>query len=100
MSSLWRRSREENHHPQTLPQQGGRKASPPLEGGDGRGGLSVAYYCINPKCPAKNERALDHFVAAFEIYELCPKILRRFKDEGLITDAADIFTLQKEHRAT
>ncbi len=58
--------------------------------------LSVAYYCANPKCPAKDERSLDHFVSAFEIYELGPKILRRFKDEGLITDAADIFTLTKE----
>lgn len=56
----------------------------------------VAYVCPNPKCPAKNERFLDHFIAAFEIYELGPKILRRFKDEGLITDAADIFTLRKE----
>ncbi len=57
---------------------------------------SVAYYCSNPKCPAKDERYLEHFVSIFEIYELGPKILRRFKDEGLITDAADIFTLQKE----
>ncbi len=57
---------------------------------------SVAYYCANPKCPAKNERYLEHFVSVFEIYELGPKILRRFKDEGLITDAADIFTLNKE----
>ncbi len=57
---------------------------------------SVAYYCANPKCPAKNERYLEHFVSVFEIYELGPKILRRFKDEGLITDAADIFTLTKE----
>ncbi|MFH1201089.1 MAG: NAD-dependent DNA ligase LigA [bacterium] len=57
---------------------------------------SVAFYCVNPKCPAKNERYLEHFVAVFEIYELGPKILRRFKDEGLITDAADIFTLAKE----
>jgi DNA ligase (NAD+) len=57
---------------------------------------SVAYYCFNPKCPAKNERYLEHFVSVFEIYELGPKILRRFKDEGLITDAADIFTLAKE----
>ncbi|HPS21211.1 MAG TPA: NAD-dependent DNA ligase LigA [Candidatus Paceibacterota bacterium] len=55
----------------------------------------VAYICPNPKCPAKNERFLEHFVVAFEIYELGPKILRRFKDEGLITDAADIFSLQK-----
>ena len=57
---------------------------------------SVAYYCSNQKCPAKNERYLEHFVSAFEIYELGPKILRRFKDEGLISDAADIFTLNKE----
>jgi DNA ligase (NAD+) len=60
------------------------------------GQLSVAYYCTNPKCFAKNERYLEHFVSVFEIYELGPKILRRFKDEGLITDAADIFTLTKE----
>jgi len=39
---------------------------------------------------------LEHFVSVFEIYELGPKILRRFKDEGLITDAADVFTLTKE----
>lgn len=57
---------------------------------------SVAYYCANPKCSAKNERYLEHFISVFEIYELGPKILRRFKDEGLITDAADIFTLTKE----
>lgn len=57
---------------------------------------SVAYYCSNPRCPAKDERYLEHFVSIFEIYELGPKILRRFKDEGLITDAADIFTLTKE----
>lgn len=61
---------------------------------------SVAYYCSNPKCGAKNERYLEHFVSAFEIYELGPKILRRFKDEGLITDAADIFTLEKQDIAT
>ena len=57
---------------------------------------SVAYYCANPKCPVKNQRYLEHFVSVFEIYELGPKILRRFKDEGLITDAADIFTLTKD----
>jgi DNA ligase (NAD+) len=82
--------------PNPLLHKEGVKASPPLQGGDGRGGLSVAFYCSNPKCPAKNERYLEHFVSVFEIYELGPKILRRFKDEGLITDAADIFTLTKE----
>lgn len=57
---------------------------------------SVAYYCINTKCPAKNERYIEHFVSVFDIYELGPKVLRRFKDEGLITDAADVFTLERE----
>ena len=57
---------------------------------------SVAYFCSNSKCPAKNERFLEHFVSVFEIYELGPKILKRFKDEGLISDAGDIFTLEKE----
>ncbi|MDP3741308.1 MAG: NAD-dependent DNA ligase LigA [bacterium] len=57
---------------------------------------SVAYYCANPKCPAKNRRGMQHFVNAFEIYEVGPKILDRFQDEGLISDAADIFALKKE----
>jgi DNA ligase (NAD+) len=57
---------------------------------------SVAYYCSNPKCLAKNERYLEHFVKVFDIYELGPKVLKRFKDEGLITDASDIFTLRVE----
>jgi DNA ligase (NAD+) len=56
---------------------------------------SVALYCINKKCVAKNERYIEHFVSVFDIYELGPKVLRRFKDEGLITDAADIFSLDK-----
>ena len=56
----------------------------------------VAFYCVNPKCSAKDERSLLHFISVFGIYELGPKIISRFKDEGLITDAADIFTLSKE----
>jgi len=62
--------------------------------------ISVAYYCSNSKCSAKNERYLEHFVSIFGIYELGPKILRRFKDEGLITDAADLFTLTKDDFTT
>lgn len=58
--------------------------------------LSVAYFCSNSKCIAKNDRYLEHFVNVLGIYELGPKILRRFKDEGLISDPADIFVLEKE----
>ncbi len=81
--------------PTACPACGGGVEKKALSGSD-----SVAYYCINLKCGAKNERYLEHFVSVFDIYELGPKVLRRFKDEGLITDAADIFTLTKEDIST
>lgn len=56
---------------------------------------SAAYYCTNPICPAKNQRGIEHFVNAFDIYEVGPKVIARFKDEGLISDAADLFTLEE-----
>ncbi len=60
------------------------------------GGLeSVAYYCTNKNCPAKNRRGMQHFVNVFEIYEVGPKVLDRLQEEGLITDAADLFTLEE-----
>jgi DNA ligase (NAD+) len=55
---------------------------------------SVAYYCTNKNCPAKNSRSMQHFVNVFEIYTIGPKILDRLKDEGLISDSADLFTLE------
>jgi DNA ligase (NAD+) len=57
---------------------------------------SVAFYCVNPKCPAKNRRFMQHIVSVLEIYEIGPKILDRFQQEGLISDAADIFSLKVE----
>lgn len=57
---------------------------------------STAYYCVNPKCPAKNRRGMQHFVNAFGIMAVGPKILDRFKEHGLISDAADLFTLKEE----
>jgi DNA ligase (NAD+) len=56
---------------------------------------SVAYYCTNKNCPARNRRGLQHFVNIFEIYEIGPKILDRLKDEGLVSDPADLFLLEK-----
>lgn len=66
------------------------------EAGSKKDEASVAYYCTNPKCPAKNRRFMQHFVSVLEIYEIGPKILDRFQEEGLISDAADIFALKKE----
>lgn len=57
----------------------------------------VILKCVNQKCPAKNREALYHFTSktAFDITGLGPKILDKLYDEGLISDAADIFTLQE-----
>jgi DNA ligase (NAD+) len=57
---------------------------------------SVDYYCENRDCPTKNVRAMEHFVSAFDIYTVGPKILKRFKDEGLISDVVDLFYLKVE----
>jgi len=57
---------------------------------------STAYYCSNPNCIAKNIRGMEHFVNAFDMLAVGPKILERFKNDGLISDAADLFTLKRE----
>lgn len=55
------------------------------------------WQCSNPKCGAKNKRALQHFVSrsAFNIRGLGKKIINRFLDEGLISDAVDIFEIKE-----
>ena len=57
----------------------------------------VAYRCSNKNCAAKLRESLYHFVSrtAFNIEGLGPKIIDRFLDVGLISDAADIFALEK-----
>lgn len=55
------------------------------------------HRCSNKQCGARLREQLYHFVSrpAFDIRGLGPKIIDRFLDEGLISDAADIFMLQK-----
>jgi len=54
------------------------------------------HRCSSRTCAAQHREALYHFVSrgAFNIEGLGPKIIDRFLDEGLISDAADIFTLR------
>ena len=102
--------RREAGNKQSFSSQGPRISSPKtLEEVEGRGQTvahrtlfvsslntkSVAFYCTNKNCPARNRRGMQHFVNIFEIYEIGPKILDRLKDEGLISDSADLFTLEK-----
>lgn len=56
-------------------------------------GSTVAYYCTSDDCPAKHTRGMIHFVHVLDIYEVGPKIIDRLQEEGLITDAADLFAL-------
>ncbi|MFY9462280.1 MAG: NAD-dependent DNA ligase LigA [Candidatus Sungiibacteriota bacterium] len=57
----------------------------------------VIYRCSNPNCGARHRELLYHLTskAAFDIDGLGPKIIDRFLDEGLMSDAADIFTLNE-----
>ncbi|MBI2010638.1 MAG: NAD-dependent DNA ligase LigA [Candidatus Colwellbacteria bacterium] len=54
------------------------------------------FRCSNPNCGARNREQLYHFVSrsAFDLRGLGAKVIDRFLDEGLISDAADIFTLK------
>lgn len=63
------------------------------------GGESVGYYCSNKDCPAKQTKNIIHFVRVLEIYEVGPKIIDRLQEEGLITDASDLFTLEESDLA-
>ncbi|MDP1709660.1 MAG: helix-hairpin-helix domain-containing protein, partial [Candidatus Komeilibacteria bacterium] len=58
-------------------------------------GESVALYCVNPNCYAQELNRIIHFVAkhSFDIDHLGKKIVGHLLDEGLIKDAADLFTL-------
>lgn len=53
--------------------------------------------CSSKICGARHRESLYHFVSrpAFDMRGLGPKIIDRFLDEGLISDAADIFELEE-----
>ena len=55
----------------------------------------VIYRCSSPNCGARHRENLYHFVFAFDIIGLGPKIIDRFLDEGLIQDASGIFGLKE-----
>ena len=53
--------------------------------------------CKNPDCFAIQKKYLYHFISkgAFDIVGLGPKIVDRLIDEGLVSDAADLFKLKE-----
>lgn len=58
----------------------------------------VAYRCANKRCYAVNLRQVGHFVSkgAVDLEGLGPKLIEQFMTEGLIKDAADLYTIKKE----
>ena len=57
----------------------------------------VNHYCSNKKCFAIEKEQITHFVSrpAFNIEGLGPKIIEQLINEGLIQDAADLFSLEE-----
>jgi len=58
---------------------------------------SVALFCTNAKCFAKQLENIRHFVSkdAFDIDGLGEKIVEQLMNEGLVKNPADLFTLTK-----
>jgi DNA ligase (NAD+) len=56
---------------------------------------SAAHYCLNPKCFAVEREQLIHFVSrkGFDIVGFGEKIVEHLMNEGIISNAADIFEL-------
>lgn len=56
----------------------------------------VGIYCSNPNCFAKEQEKLFHFVSkgGMNIDGLGPKILEQLMNEGLVSDAADLYELK------
>lgn len=64
---------------------------------DKKQGKSAALFCTNKNCYAQELRGLIHFVSkkAFNIDGLGKKIVEQLMQEGIIKNAADLFTLTK-----
>ncbi|MEK6222664.1 MAG: NAD-dependent DNA ligase LigA [Chloroflexota bacterium] len=58
----------------------------------------VAWYCINPACPEQIIRNIQHFVSrtTLDIVGLGLKIVEQLVQEKIISDYADLYTLDRE----
>ena len=59
---------------------------------------AVDWYCLNRQCPERVMRTLEFFVSrgAMDIEGMGPQTTAALIEQGLITDEADIFSLQAE----
>jgi len=58
----------------------------------------VAIYCENAACPAQLVRRVEHFVSrgAMDIEGFGSRLSETFVNEGLLEDAADIYSLERD----
>jgi DNA ligase (NAD+) len=58
--------------------------------------MSAAHYCLNPKCFAIELQQMIHFVSrkGFDIVGMGDKIVEQLMQEGIISNAAEIFELE------
>lgn len=58
----------------------------------------VAMYCVNAACPAQLVRNLEHFVSrsAMDIVGFGIRLAEQFVEEGLVTDVADLYRVQRK----
>ena len=61
----------------------------------------VAYRCVNSACPAQRKESLLHFAGrhAMDIDGLGEKIVDQLVDNGLVKDAADLYSLKLDEVA-
>ncbi|MBR6729218.1 MAG: NAD-dependent DNA ligase LigA, partial [Clostridia bacterium] len=66
----------------------------PIERAEGE----AVYRCTGSNCPAQLQRNLEHFASrdAMDIEGLGPAVIEQLLAEGLLSSAADLFTLKKE----
>lgn len=62
---------------------------------------AAAYRCVYPACPAQKARLIMHFASkdAMNIDGLGPQIVEMLINEGLISDVADLYTLDRDRVA-
>jgi DNA ligase (NAD+) len=101
-----RTGKEKNFHmPKVCPMCGGAVGKIPISKSQyptksqkiKKENLGVAIYCLNPNCYAVEKEKVIHFVSkkGFNIDGLGEKIVEQLMNEGIVSNFADIFELEK-----
>jgi len=56
----------------------------------------VAVYCVNVDCPEQRVQRVSHFVAVMDVEGMGERTVSLLIDRGLIHNAADLYTLERE----